>query len=87
MALGAMEAIAARNLTGKIVLVGFDAGREAVRAVLDGRMDAVVAQFPERIGERAIQEAIKAARGQPVEKFVDIGTGLVTRENAHEFLR
>jgi len=87
MALGAMEAIAARNLTGKIVLVGFDAGREAVRAVLDGRMDAVVAQFPERIGERAIQEAIKAARGRPVEKFVDIGAGLVTRENAHEFLR
>lgn len=87
MALGAMEAIAARNLTGRIVLVGFDAGREAVRAVMEGRMDAVVAQFPERIGHRAIQEAIKAARGQPVEKFVDVGTGLVTRENAHEFLR
>lgn len=87
MALGAMEAIAARNLTGKIVLVGFDAGREAVRAVLAGRMNAVVAQFPERIGRRAIQEAIKAARGQPTEKFVDIGTGLVTRENANEFLR
>lgn len=86
MALGAMEAIAARNLTGKIVLVGFDAGREAVRAVMEGRMDAVVAQFPDRIGHRAIQEAIKAARGRPVEKFVDIGTGLVTRENAHEFL-
>ncbi len=87
MALGAMEAIAARNLTGRIVLVGFDAGREAVRAVMEGRMDAVVAQFPERIGRRAVQEAIKAARGLPVERFVDIGTGLVTRENAHEFLR
>ncbi|MCS7316390.1 MAG: sugar ABC transporter substrate-binding protein [Bryobacterales bacterium] len=87
MALGAMEAIAARNLTGKIVLVGFDAGREAVRAVLQGRMDAVVAQFPERIGYRAVREAIRAARGEPVEKFVDIGTGLVTRENAHDFLR
>ncbi len=87
MALGAMEAIAARNLTGRIVLVGFDAGREAVRAVLAGRMNAVMAQYPERIGRRAIEEAIKAARGQPVEKFVDVGTALVTRENAHEFLR
>lgn len=87
MALGAMEAIAARNLTGKIVLVGFDAGREAVRAVLDGRMHAVMAQFPERIGRRAVQAAIQAARGRPVEKFVDIGTALVTKENAHEFLR
>ncbi len=87
MALGAMEAIAARNLTGKIVLVGFDAGREAVRAVQAGQMHAVVAQFPERIGRRAVQEAIKAARGLATEKYVDIGTALVTRENASEFLR
>lgn len=87
MALGAMEAIAARRLTGKIVLVGFDAGREAVRAVQAGQMSAVMAQYPERIGRRAIEEAIKAARGQPAEKFVDIGTALVTKENAGEFLR
>ena len=87
MALGAMEAIAARNLTGKIVLVGFDATREAVRAVQAGRMSAVMAQYAEAIGRRAIEEAIKAARAQPVEKRVDIGTALVTKENAGEFLR
>jgi ribose transport system substrate-binding protein len=86
MALGAIEAIAARNLTGKLVLVGFDAGREAVRAVQTGQLSAVMAQYPERIGQRAIEEAIKAARGQPVAKYVDIGTALVTRENANEFL-
>jgi ribose transport system substrate-binding protein len=87
MALGAMEAIAARNLTGKVVLVGFDATREAVRAVLDGRLSAVMAQYPETIGKRSIEEAIKAARGQPVEKRIDVGTALVTRENANAFLR
>lgn len=87
MALGAMEAIAARNLTEKIVLVGFDATREAVRAVQAGQMSAVMAQYPEQIGRRAIEEAVKAARGQPVEKRVDIGTALVTKENAQEFLR
>jgi ribose transport system substrate-binding protein len=87
MALGAMEAIAARRLTGKIVLVGFDATREALRAVEAGQMSAVMAQYPERIGRRAIEEAIKAARRQPVEKYVDIGTALVTRENVAQFLR
>jgi ribose transport system substrate-binding protein len=87
MALGAMEAIAARGLTGQIVLIGFDAGREAVRAVQAGRMTAVMAQYPEAIGRRAIEEAIKAARAQPVEKRLDIGTALVTKENASEFLR
>ncbi|MEK7409567.1 MAG: sugar ABC transporter substrate-binding protein [Acidobacteriota bacterium] len=86
MALGAVEAIAARNLAGKIVLVGFDATREAVRAVVAGQMSATMAGHPERLGRRSIEETIKAARGQPVEKYVDIGTVLVTKENANEYL-
>jgi ribose transport system substrate-binding protein len=87
MALGAMEAIAARHLAGKIVLVGFDAGREALRAIEAGHMNAVMAQYPEQIGKRAIEEAIKAAKGQPVERTVDIGTALVTKDNVAQFLR
>jgi ribose transport system substrate-binding protein len=87
MALGAMQAIAARHLTGKIVLVGFDATREALRAIQAGEMNAVMAQYPERIGRRSIEEAIKAARGLPVEKRVDIGTTLVTKDNVAQFLR
>lgn len=87
MALGAMEAIAARNLTGKIVLVGFDATREAARAVAAGRMTAVIAQHPEAMGRRAVEEAIRAARGEPVAERVDTGTTLVTKENAAEFAR
>ena len=87
MALGAMEAIAARHLTGKIVLVGFDATREALKAVQTGQMSATVAQDPERIGRQTMEEAIKAARGQPTDKSVDTGTSLVTKENVTEYLR
>ncbi len=87
MALGAMEAIAARNFTGKIVLVGFDATREAARAVAAGRMTAVIAQHPEAMGRRAVEEAIRAARGEPVAERVDTGTTLVTKENATDFAK
>ncbi len=87
MALGAMEAIAARNLTGKIVLVGYDATREALHAMEAGKMNGTMAGYPERLGKRTVEETIKAARGQPVEKHVDIGTTLVTMENIAEFLR
>jgi len=87
MALGAREAIAGRDLTGKIVLIGFDATREAVRAVQAGQLNATVAGHPERMGRRAVEETVKAARAQPVEKHVDIGTTLVTTENASEYLR
>jgi len=86
MALGAMEAIAARRLTGKVVLVGFDATREAVRAVEIGQMSGVMAQSAAEIGRRAVEEAIKAARGLPVEKRIELGTALVTKENVNEFL-
>ncbi len=85
MALGAMEAIAALRRRG-IVLVGFDATKEAVRAVEAGQMHAVVAQNPEMMGRRAVEEAVKAARGLPVEARVDTGTTLVTKENAGRFL-
>ena len=61
--------------------------REALRAIQAGAMNAVMAQYPERIGKRAIEEAIKAARGQPVEKRIDIGTALVTKDNVAEFLK
>jgi ribose transport system substrate-binding protein len=87
MALGAVEAVAARNLQGKIAVVGIDATREAVRAVKAGRLAADVAMYPETLGRSAVEAAIKAARGEPVEKRIHTGQALVTRENADNFLR
>jgi ribose transport system substrate-binding protein len=87
MALGAMEAIAARNLSGKITLVGFDAGQEAVRAVKAERIQAVVAQNPFNMGRQAVEAAVKALKGEPIEKRIDTGTTVVTKENADEFLK
>jgi ribose transport system substrate-binding protein len=87
MALGAVEAIAARNLTGKVVVVGVDATSEAVRAVQAGRLTADVAMHPELLGRSAVEAAIKAARGEPVAKRIDTGETLVTKENAGQFLR
>ena len=87
MALGAMEAIAARNLTGKVQVVGFDATWEAVRAVLLGRLAGDMAGLPEVMGQRAVEEAIHAAKGQPVDKQAIIIPVLVTKENARQFLQ
>jgi len=87
MALGAVESVAARNLTGKVALVGIDATREAVRAVAAGRLAGDIAMYPERLGGNAVEAAFKAARGEPVEKRIDVGEALVTRENAQDFLQ
>jgi len=85
MALGAVEAVAARNLTGHVAIVGVDATSEAVRAVQAGRLAADVAMHPEALGRDAVLAAIRAARKRPVEPRIDTGETLVTRENAAQF--
>jgi ribose transport system substrate-binding protein/inositol transport system substrate-binding protein len=45
MALGAMEAVKGRNLTG-IAIIGFDALPEALAQVRDGGLTATIEQFP-----------------------------------------
>lgn len=46
MILGAMEAVKARGLAGKVGLIGFDALPEALGRVKDGSLTATVEQFP-----------------------------------------
>jgi ribose transport system substrate-binding protein len=87
MALGAVEAVAARNLSGKIVIVGVDATREAVTAIQNGKLSADISMHPEDLGRRSVEAALKAARGEPVEKRIDTGATLVTRDNAAEYRR
>lgn len=87
MALGAVEAIAARNLTGKIAVVGIDATWEAVRAVQSGHLAGDIAMYPEQLGSRSVEAAIKAARGEALPKRIDTDEALVTKENAASFLR
>ncbi len=86
MALGAIEAIDARGKTGKIIVVGFDAGEEALQAIRQGRIQAAVAQRPFLMGKLGIEAAYRAAKREPVEKRIDTGTELITPENLEKHL-
>ena len=46
MALGALEALKGRNLTGKVKLIGFDALPEALGQIKAGNMTATIEQMP-----------------------------------------
>ncbi|MFQ5675995.1 MAG: sugar ABC transporter substrate-binding protein [bacterium] len=81
MALGALEAIAARNLAEQVITVGFDAGKEAIEAVRKGRLSAIVAQDPFNMGRQAFLAAVKAANGETIDKRIDTGTELIDRKN------
>jgi ribose transport system substrate-binding protein len=87
MALGAVEAISARGLQGKVAVIGFDATAEAVQAITAGRMSASVAQRPVEMGRRSVEAALALLDGKPVEARIDTGTELVTAANAASYRR
>ena len=87
MALGAMEALEARGLRGKVKIVGFDATKEAVQATVEGRLAGSVAQNPFMMGQRGVEAALDALDGMPVVKRIDSGSELVTAANAAKYLK
>jgi ribose transport system substrate-binding protein len=82
MALGAVEAIAAAKKTGQITVVGFDASDEARKAVLNGTMDATVAQSPATMGAMAVQNAYHLIKGEAIKEEAVVPIKLITKENA-----
>ena len=81
MALGAAEAIRAAGKTGSIRIVGFDAVEDARKAIREGLMVASVAQFPDEMGRIAVENAVRAIKGEPVEPEAKVRIELITKEN------
>ena len=75
MALGAVEAVAAS--VKDIKIVGFDATDDAQKAVKDGKMAATVAQKPDKMGETAIETAVKIMAGETVDKSIPVEVELI----------
>jgi len=84
MALGAREAI---DAAGKdIPCIGIDGITDAVTAVIEGRMIASDFQNAEGQMTGALEAAVRAIRGEPVEKFYWIPFEMITPANAQEYV-
>jgi ABC-type sugar transport system substrate-binding protein len=86
MALGAVRALGDRAGTD-VQIVGFDAIEDALNAIQDGKMNATVAQQPDRIGSLGVENAIKVIDGESVPENIPVEVKLVTQENVSEFLQ
>lgn len=87
MGLGAVKALTDAGLKDKVVVVSIDAIPDALQAVKKGTLDATVFQNAEQQGAKAIDTAIKAAKGQPYDKQTLIPFQLVTKANLSTFLK
>nr|WP_202547308.1 substrate-binding domain-containing protein [Streptomyces sp. SID2119] len=84
MALGAVKALGSKAGTS-VSVVGFDGTPDGLKAVEAGTLYASVAQQPSELGRIAVQNAVKAAKGDKVEKTVKVPVKVVTRENVADF--
>lgn len=84
MALGAIEALGAR--AGEEVKVfGFDGTADGLTAVEDGKLEGTIAQQPDELGARAVEQAAAILDGETPEEEVPVEVVTVTNENVAEF--
>lgn len=80
MALGALEAVKAAGKKDQITITGIDAIVDALDSIKAGELDATCFQDAIGQGTNALDMAVKAARGETVERM-DIPFELVTKDN------
>ena len=69
---------------GKVKMLGFDAGSQSVADLKAGDVQALVVQAPVKMGYLGVKTLVAHLRKQKVEKRIDTGVTLVSRENMAE---
>lgn len=76
----ALEDLRKGGIKVNVKFVGFDTSKKLVEDVQAGRIDALVAQNPEKMGYLAVETLYKVVKKEKVPAMVDTGTVLVTKE-------
>lgn len=71
--IGVLNAVKELKMEGKIVVIGYDAGKQQKDAVRSGVEAGAISQDPVGIGYKCVEAAVKAIKGEKVEKNIDTG--------------
>lgn len=86
MALGVSRAVAAAGKTGKVMIISVDGIKDALTAVKNGQLSAVVAQYPYVIGAMGVEACKAAIAGKKLPTNVAAPVELVTKADAGKAL-
>ncbi|MEI6210901.1 MAG: substrate-binding domain-containing protein [bacterium] len=81
---GMLRALQNAGLAGKVSFVGFDSSEKLVEALKKGEINGLILQNPVKMGYLGVKTLVAHLRGEQIEKRVDTGVGLVTRENMEQ---
>src|SRR5437660_7307784 len=69
---------------GKVKMIGFDAGSQSVLDMKNGDVQGLVVQNPLLMGYLGVVTAVKHLKGEKVERRIDTGVSLITRDNMEQ---
>jgi ribose transport system substrate-binding protein len=72
-AIGVVNAITELHKEGKVVVIGYDSGKLQIDAIKKGIEAGAITQNPIGIGYETVKAAVKAIKGEQVEKNIDTG--------------
>lgn len=84
MALGAIQSLGSKAGVD-VKIFGFDGTEDGLKAVSNGTMVGTIAQQPKELGKKAVEAAVKAIKGESVEKTESIEVKTVTKGNIADF--
>jgi ribose transport system substrate-binding protein len=71
--IGVLNGVKELRKEGKIVVIGYDAGKQQKDAVRSGVEAGAISQDPVGIGYKCVEAAVKAIKGEKVPKTIDTG--------------
>ncbi len=81
---GTLRALQASGLAGKVKFVGFDSSPKLVQGLRDGHLHGLILQNPMKIGYLGVKQMVLFLKGEKIEKRIDTGVYLATKENMDE---
>jgi ribose transport system substrate-binding protein len=79
--MGMLLALEDIGKAGKVSFVGFDVSQRFIDALNEGKLHGIVVQNPFNMGYLGVKTIVDNLRGRTVEKKIDTGVMLVTKEN------
>ena len=76
-----LMALRGLKLAGKMKFIGFDSSIALAQGLRQGEIDGLVLQNPLDMGYRATKTLVACIHGEKVDKRIDTGAQLITREN------
>jgi ribose transport system substrate-binding protein len=71
--IGVLNAAKELNMGGKLVIIGYDSGKQQKDAIRSGFQAGAITQDPIGIGYKCVEAAVKAMKGETLEKNIDTG--------------